>query len=201
MPKKDPIDIFFVEDSDVLRFCLRNFVERVSDFHLIGEAANGVDGVEQILATHPAVALIDIGLPDLDGISVARRIKAALPETKVLMLTASDDEKDIFESLDAGADGYVLKGEYSTNLEMAVRSVRVGAVWLDPGIAKLVLKRAQGSAKNQLVSERTGFTSDDMQRLDQVAASDCKDGVCLVEPEFMTKLRGLNKPVPDKASL
>ena len=192
MPNPKTVNLFSVEDNQVISFRLRAFLKQIADFNLLGEATTGHEAIEQILQLQPDVVLVDIGLPDMDGITVARQIKKALPTTRVLMLTASDDAKDIFESLDAGADGYVLKGNYSINLEMAIRSVQIGSVWLDPAIAKLVVRRTRKTVEIAPV-QPDSFASEAIDRLDHVAASNCKDGVCLVEPEFMRKLRQLNK--------
>jgi two-component system, NarL family, response regulator LiaR len=192
MPDSKTVNLFSVEDNQVISFRLRAFLKQIGDFNLLGEATSGYEAVEQILQLKPDVVLVDIGLPDLDGINVTRRIKTALPGTRVLMLTASEDAKDIFESLDAGADGYVLKGNYSISLEMAIRSVQIGSVWLDPAIAKMVVRRTRKTVEIAPVQADT-FASEAIDRLDHVAASNCKDGVCLVEPEFMQKLRQLNR--------
>jgi two-component system, NarL family, response regulator LiaR len=192
MPDSKTVNLFSVEDNQVISFRLRAFLKQIGDFNLLGEATSGYEAVEQILQLKPDVVLVDIGLPDLDGINVTRRIKIALPGTRVLMLTASEDAKDVFESLDAGADGYVLKGNYSISLEMAIRSVQIGSVWLDPAIAKMVVRRTRKTVEIAPVQADT-FASEAIDRLDHVAASNCKDGVCLVEPEFMQKLRQLNR--------
>jgi DNA-binding NarL/FixJ family response regulator len=139
---------------------------------------------------NPAVILVDIGLPDIDGIELTKEIKLFLPDARVLMLTASDDESDIFDALDAGADGYVLKAEFGKNLETAIRSVRLGAVWLDPAIARLVLKATQRPlSKRQQKVEPIALSIEERTVLGHVAQSDCQDGVCLVEPGFLKKLR------------
>lgn len=181
--------IFFVDDDRVVRTCLKSLLSKVNDFQVVGEAADGQSALEALKSLKPSVALIDIGLPGLDGIEVAREVKTSQPDCRVLMLTSSDDENDIFDSLDAGADGYVLKGDFSNNLEVAIRSVRIGAVWLDPAIARFVLKsrnsqRAGGGRKN-----RQRLSREEETILGKVADSNCKDGVCLVDPEFLKKLR------------
>jgi DNA-binding NarL/FixJ family response regulator len=203
MTKKSTIEIFAVEDNKVLRFALRSFLKTIADFHLCGEAENGADAIKQVCALKPEIVLVDIALPDLDGIEVTRQIKKQNPDIRVLMLTASDHSNDIFDSLEAGADGYVLKGDSSINLEMAIRSVKIGAVWLDPAIARLVLantRKAAVAPTGFTVSEDSNeseghdsFTEADIERLDQVAASNCRDGVCLVDPDFMARLREVNK--------
>lgn len=184
--------IFFVDDDRVVRTCLRHFLKKFEDFEIVGEAEDGNSAIETILNVRPVLALVDIGLPRVNGIEVTRKVKAELPTCKILMLTSSDDARDIFASLDAGADGYVLKGDLAANLEIAIRSVRVGAVWLDPGIARIVLdssaqRQAQGS-----VSQSGMLSTDEAELLGKVAGADCQDGVCLVDPAFLMRLRRLS---------
>lgn len=181
------LDIFIVDDSEFMRVSLRTLIRKVPEFNLIGEAADGESAIEQILALKPSVALVDLGLPGLSGIEVTKQIKAALPETRVLILTASDYRHDIFDALDAGADGYILKGDFSLKLESAISSVRVGSVWLDPGLAREVLQVAERMAHGQPKS--LALSEQERNVLDQVAQSNCTDGVCLVDPQFLQKLR------------
>ena len=137
----------------------------------------------------PQIAIVDIGLPSLDGIEVTRQIKKAIPNLKVIMLTASDSDRHVVEALDAGADGYVLKEVFGDRLEMAIRSVRIGAVWLDPAIAKrlLVLAREAPGEKRQPAGVGA-LSAEDVSLLGAVAESGCADGMCLVEPGFLKKL-------------
>ncbi|MFN8554122.1 MAG: response regulator transcription factor [Candidatus Obscuribacterales bacterium] len=186
------IEIFFVEDNEVIRYCLRNFLKKIPDFTLVGEAPDGESALEAIKRLKPSIALVDIGLPGLSGIEVTKAIKKFDPELRVLILTASDNQNDIFDSLDAGADGYVLKGEFSVNLEMAIRSVKVGSVWLDPGIARQVLQMTQRQLTPTV--ERALQPIAHLSKLEEdvlngVATSNCKDGVCLVDPTFLRKLK------------
>lgn len=201
MTEKSTVNIFSVEDNKVLRFALRGYLNNIADFNLIGEAENGTDAIAQVPVLKPEIVLVDIGLPDLTGIEVTRQLKKQNPQIRVLMLTASDHSDDIFDSLDAGADGYVLKGDSTINLEMAIRSVKIGAVWLDPAIARMVLENTRrvavapvGATVSESVHEAETAAHDisdaDIERLDQVAASNCRDGVCLVDPGFMARLRG-----------
>lgn len=187
------IDIFFVEDNEVIRLCLRNFLKNIPDFKLVGDAQDGKSALERIAPLHPTVALVDIGLPDVNGIELTKNLKRLAPGIRVLMLTASDSHSDIFDSLDAGADGYVLKGDFSVNLEMAIRSVKVGAVWLDPGIAKQVLELTKRpltpNVERALDPIAPQLSHQEEELLNGVAASNCKDGVCLVDPTFIRKLK------------
>jgi DNA-binding NarL/FixJ family response regulator len=187
------IDIFFVEDNEVIRFHLRNFLKRIADFSCVGEAHDGEEALDAIKRAQPSVALVDIGLPGLNGIELTKSLKSLVPGLRVLMLTASDSQSDIFDSLDAGADGYVLKGDFSVNLEMAIRSVKVGSVWLDPGIARQVLEMSRRqltpTVERALDPSIAHLSKQEEDLLNGVAASNCKDGVCLVDPNFLKNLK------------
>jgi DNA-binding NarL/FixJ family response regulator len=197
----EKLEIFFVEDNEVIRFALKSMLRRIPGFSVAGEAANGRSALDELSRIHPAVILVDIGLPDIDGIELTKEIKKFRPAARVLMLTASDDESDIFDALDAGADGYVLKAEYGKNLETAIRSVRLGAVWLDPAIARQVLKATQRPlSKRQQKVEPIALSIEERTVLGHVAQASCQDGVCLVEPGFLKKLRRFaNNPANQEA--
>ena len=199
MNNSSKIDIFYVEDNEVSRFALKNLLKQVPDFQVIGEASNGLSAVTQVSELDDCVVLVDIGLPDIDGIEVAQRIKANRPGCRVLMLTASDDQNDIFDALDAGAEGYILKAngvnnlEHARNLEAAIRSVKLGAVWLDPAIARLVLQSHAAQRSHEPRKQRTvepiALSAEERNVLGQVAKSGCDNGVCFVDPDFVKKLR------------
>jgi DNA-binding NarL/FixJ family response regulator len=198
----EKLEIFFVEDNDVIRFALKSMLRRIPDFSVVGEAANGLSALEQLPRLEPGVILVDIGLPDIDGIDLTKEIKLVMPDSRVLMLTASEDESDIFDALDAGADGYLLKADYGRNLETAIRSVRLGAVWLDPAIARLVLRATERplSKRQQTKVEPIALSHEERTVLGHVAEANCLDGVCLVDPGFVKKLRRFaNNPVNQEA--
>jgi DNA-binding NarL/FixJ family response regulator len=179
----------------VSRFAVKSALRKVKDFTFVGEAKDGQSALDQLSSLTPGVVLVDIGLPDIDGIELTKQIKELLPKARVLMLTASDDQNDIFDALDAGAEGYILKaengehGEHTRNLEAAIRSVRLGAVWLDPAIARLVLKSSQRPPHRDRKVEPISLSHQERNVLGQVAESNCQDGVCLVDPDFLQKLR------------
>jgi DNA-binding NarL/FixJ family response regulator len=183
------VDLFVVEDNQLVRLAVTKVISKVSDFRVVGSAEDGKKAVKEIVASKPEIALVDIGLPSLDGIEVTRQIKATLPKLKVLMLTASDKDEHVIEALDAGADGYLLKEAFGERLEMAIRSVKLGAVWLDPAIAKRLLVLAssvqRGARKQAAVPV---LSAEDVDLLEEVADSQCSNDICLVEPEFLKKL-------------
>lgn len=181
------VDLFVVEDNKLVRLAVTKLIGRFKDFRVVGVAEDGEAAVKEIIATCPQIAIVDIGLPGLDGIEVTRRIKAKLPALKVIMLTASDSDQHVIDALNAGADGYVVKDVFTDRLEMAIRSVRVGAVWLDPAIAKRLLVLALRDGTKPRGRDRS-LSDTDVNLLGTVAKSECADGVCLVDPHFLKKL-------------
>jgi NarL family two-component system response regulator LiaR len=115
-------------------------LEQAPDISIVGEAADGKEGVEAVTELKPNVVLMDIGLPALDGIEATSQIKKNSPNVRVIMLTSHDNDRDVFAALSAGADGYCLKETPTSQLVLAIRAVADGAAWLDPGIASKVLR-------------------------------------------------------------
>jgi DNA-binding NarL/FixJ family response regulator len=141
-----PINIFIVEDYEITRVGLRLTLAQVGDFKVVGEAEDGQSAVQKAIDSGADVVLMDIGLPVLDGIDATRQIKSQSPETKVIMLTSHDNDRDVFAALSAGADGYCLKEVGSSQLANAIRAVFEGVAWLDAGIARKVLKACSNNA-------------------------------------------------------
>jgi NarL family two-component system response regulator LiaR len=104
----------------------------------------------------PAIVLMDIGLPKVDGIEATQQVKKALPETRILMFSSADEEDVVFAALAAGADGYCLKSISGEQLEVAIRAILSGAAWLDPAIAAKVLTRAGGKVDSASASGQKG---------------------------------------------
>ncbi len=138
------LNILIVEDHPMTRMGIKLLLEQQDGFTITGEATTGQEAIELATngaATKPDVILMDIGLPEVDGIEATQRIKADNPDTRILMLTSKDTESDVMAALGAGADGYCMKGIEQNTLYTAIRSVAEGAAWLDPTIAKVVLQR------------------------------------------------------------
>lgn len=138
------IRVLLVEDHEMTRMGLEVGIEKTDGLELVGQAADGLRGVELAKKLLPDVVLMDIGLPEIDGIEATKRIKEMNLDTRILMFTSREDEEDVFAALSAGADGYVTKGTNITQLSSAIKAVSTGASWLDPAIARLVLNRAAG---------------------------------------------------------
>jgi DNA-binding NarL/FixJ family response regulator len=133
------IKVVLVEDHLLTRIGLRTVLERTSDIRVIGEAENGAIAVQLVRELRPDVVLMDVGMPQVDGIEAVRQICAENPSQHIIMLTSHDNERDIFAALSAGAGGYCLKDVAPDRLYTAVRSIHAGDVWLDSAIAYKVL--------------------------------------------------------------
>ncbi|HEY94039.1 MAG TPA: response regulator transcription factor [Dehalococcoidia bacterium] len=137
----DRIRILIADDHAVVREGTRQFLEREDDLEVVGEAADGEEAVRLVGSLSPDVAIMDISMPNIDGIEATRRIKAKYPKVAVLILSAYDDDQFVFSLLEAGAAGYLLKSVRGNELVNAIREVSAGESVLHPTIARKVLNR------------------------------------------------------------
>ncbi len=137
------IKVLLVEDHTMTRLGLQMVLESSENIKVIGEAADGKKGVELAKELNPDVILMDIGLPEMDGIEATGLIKSSLLKSKILIYTSRECDDDVFSALAAGADGYIMKGATKEQLISAITAVSEGTAWLDPAIAKLVLSNIQ----------------------------------------------------------
>jgi DNA-binding NarL/FixJ family response regulator len=146
MSQQKPITILIAEDQEITRFGLKCSLDAYPDIKVVSDCDNGASAILQALSVKPDVILMDIDMPTINGIRASREIKEVLPLTHIIMFTASDDNKHIFEALEAGADGYCLKSVAGEHLHDAIKAVTSGATWLDPGIAQRLLKVQNNSS-------------------------------------------------------
>jgi two-component system, NarL family, response regulator LiaR len=137
--------VVIVEDHALTRAGLRTALESACD--VAGEAADGLAGWETIARERPDVAVIDIGLPGMDGIALTQKVRRELPGTRVVIVTMVDLEEEVLAALAAGADAYCLKASDPDYIVDAVRIAREGGAYFDPKIAHLVLARFSTAAK------------------------------------------------------
>lgn len=142
--RQKQIRVVLADDHAVVRKGIREFLEEDSSIQVVAEADNGEEGVELVARERPDVAIFDVQMPRLNGLDAARRIKAESPETRVLMLTAFDDEPFIFAAFKAGASGYLLKTATPDELCLAVHAIAAGQSALSPSVAKKLVQRAAG---------------------------------------------------------
>lgn len=139
----DGLNVLLIEDHKMVRLGLSLVFENCKDINLIGEAEDGKSGVKMALELKPDVVLMDIGLPEMDGIQATSVIKKSNPDIKILIFTSRESDDDVFDSLAAGADGYIMKGANEEQMINAIKAVAEGTAWLDPAIARLVLSNVK----------------------------------------------------------
>jgi DNA-binding NarL/FixJ family response regulator len=135
------IRVFLLDDHEVVRRGVRNILSAEAGIEVIGEAGTMASALAQMPALRPDVAVLDVRLPDGDGVSVCREIRSTLPETACLMLTSYGDDQALLGAIMAGAAGYVLKQTCGSDLVGAVRSVAAGRSTLDPRAAQSLMER------------------------------------------------------------
>jgi len=142
------IRVSLIEDHDLTRVGIRTALQQRQEIEVVGEAATASDGLKLVETLHPDIAIVDIGLPDQDGIDLTRQIKASQearegPHTKVLILTLRDNKEAVLAAFAAGADSYCMKDISFDNLLEALRVTYGGNAWIDPAIARIVLQQVQ----------------------------------------------------------
>lgn len=141
----NPIRVFLLDDHEVVRRGVHDLLNDEPDITVVGEAANVEQALIRVPALRPQVAVLDVRLPDGDGVTVCRELRSRMPELACLMLTSFDDEEALLDSIMAGASGYVLKQIQGSDLVSAVRTVAVGQSLLDPSAtARLMARLRQG---------------------------------------------------------
>lgn len=135
-----PITVFLMDDHEVVRQGVRALLESTGEIEVVGEAATAADALARIPATRPDVAVLDVRVPDGNGIEVCRDVRSE-GTTQCLILTSYSDDEALFEAIMAGASGYVLKQVRGTELISAVKRVAAGESLLDPAITGRVLQR------------------------------------------------------------
>jgi DNA-binding NarL/FixJ family response regulator len=142
------IRVLLVDDHGVVRRGLRGYLELLDDIEVIGEAENGLRGVELSAELVPDVVLMDLVMPQLDGIGAIGRIKAAQPQVQVVALTSFIEEEKVIAALEAGASGFILKDAEADDVAAAIRAAYNDEVHLDPAAARILAKgmRTRSSA-------------------------------------------------------
>lgn len=144
----DLIRVFVVDDHEVVRRGVAALLEAEPDIEIVGEAGSVGQARPRIAATVPDIALLDMRLPDGDGIDLCRDVRSKNPETRCIILTAHDDDEAVYAAVMAGASGYVLKDMRSASLIDAVRAVAQGRSLLDPAISRMAVRRISGSQRS-----------------------------------------------------
>jgi DNA-binding NarL/FixJ family response regulator len=137
------IRIVLADDHPIVLDGLRNLIRAEPDFELVGEAASGLSALKIIREQRPDVAVLDISMPELNGILLSRRLAGEMPGLRLLVLTLHEDRAYLNQALEAGVRGYVLKRSAVENLVQAIRAVMVGGLYIDPAIVGRVFESKQ----------------------------------------------------------
>jgi DNA-binding NarL/FixJ family response regulator len=132
--------ILLADDHALVRRGARGVLNSLQGWRVVGEATNGREAVEKAIKLKPDLAVVDIGMPELDGVDVTRQIREAVPDAKVLVLTMHESDQMVQRALDAGAHGYILKSDLTECLVKAVKAVSEGKRFLTPKVSEIVLE-------------------------------------------------------------
>ena len=143
---QEPIRVFLLDDHEIVRRGVRDLLETEPDITVIGEAGTAASALARIPALKPDVAVLDIRLPDGDGVTVCRDLRSKMPQLACLMLTSFSDDDALVDAIMAGAAGYVLKQIRGTDLVGAIRTIASGQSLLDPQAAATVMQRMRDQA-------------------------------------------------------
>jgi len=139
--------IVLADDHPIVLDGLRNLIRAEADFELVGEATSGLAALKIIREQRPDIAVLDISMPELNGIVLSRRLAAEMPTVSVLVLTLHEDRAYVNQALEAGVRGYVLKRSAVENLVQAIRGVMVGGTYIDPALSGHVAIGKRGHNK------------------------------------------------------
>lgn len=156
----EPLRILLVDDHLLFRKGLMRLLDARPAFRVVGEAEDGLEAIEKARQLRPNVVLMDIGMPRCDGLEATRRIKARMPDVKVVMLTVSDDERDLVAAVQAGADGYLLKDVQPEELFEQLRHLGEGEAPLSRAMTGKVLNQLARQTRPVLQSRATAVLSE-----------------------------------------
>jgi two-component system, NarL family, response regulator DevR len=162
----EPTRVFLLDDHEVVRRGVRDLLEAEDDLVVVGEAGTAEEAVGRIPATSPHVAVLDVRLPDGDGIEVCREVRSKHPEIACIMLTSFSDDEAVYAAIMAGAAGYVLKQVRGTDLIDGIRRVARGESLLDPVVTTRILERIRHSEADD---ELAGLTDQERKILELIS--------------------------------
>jgi DNA-binding NarL/FixJ family response regulator len=133
------IRVLLVDDHKLVRAGIRSLLERLPDVEVIAEASDGREAIRLVEKNEPQIVLMDLAMPDLNGLEATQYLTSTFPKVRVIILSIYADEEHVYQALRAGAAGYLLKGAATEELELAIRSVAQGEDYLSPPVSKPVI--------------------------------------------------------------
>lgn len=161
--------ILIVEDDPMMQLGLQHILNNQTHLTVVAQAVNGNEAVSAALQHQPDIALMDIDLPGIDGIAAVQQIRAALPHTRILMLTHYTNPTQVMAALSSGSHGYCVKGTNAEQLLLAIATVQEGGSYLDPKIADCVLQNLKTPPPDSYANDDIKLTEREMQVLQQLA--------------------------------
>lgn len=152
------VKVLMVEDHKLMRVGLKSLFEEFPEINIVAEAQTSKEAMEKIRLTKPDVVLMDIGLPDLNGIETTKKILEQFENIKVIILTSHLSEQEVLDALAAGANAYAMKDINTEFLVMVIKTVKEGALWLDPKVVPIIREKNAGIIPQRQIS-RAAFKS------------------------------------------
>ncbi len=172
------INVLLVDDHAVVREGLRAFLELQDDVHVVGEAGDGAEALEQAERLRPHVILMDLVMPRLDGVSAMRRLRATMPDARVIVLTSFLDDERLLPAIEAGAAGYLLKNAPPGELVRAIRAAHGGEAVIDPSAAARLV-RAFGDPERTAARDGERLTRREQEVLALIARGESNKRIAL----------------------
>ena len=166
-----PIRVLLVDDHAVVRRGLRGFLELIDDFEVVGEAENGREGVDAAERLSPDVVLMDLLMPEMNGLEAIAAIKEAHPEIEIVAVTSFIEEEKVTSALEAGASGYLLKDAEADEVAQAIRAAYNGEMHLDPAVLRLLAQRLRQRKDQEPVEPLTAREKEVLSQLAKGAAN------------------------------
>lgn len=148
----DTIKVLIVEDHKLMRVGLKSLFDGYPEIEIIGEAQSGKEALDMVRLYKPDVVLMDIGLPDISGIEATKRILEQYNNVKIIMLTSHISENEVLDSLSAGANAYAMKDINTEVLMMVIKTIKDGAIWIDPKVAPIIRDKNSGVIPHRQLS-------------------------------------------------
>jgi len=149
------VKVLIVEDHKLMRVGLKSLFEDYPEINIVAEAQSSREAIEKIRMFKPDVVLMDIGLPDINGIETTKKIMEQFENVRVIMLTSHISEQEVLDSLAAGANAYVMKDINTEVLMMVIKTVKDGALWLDPKVVPIIREKNAGIIPQRQLSRAT----------------------------------------------
>ncbi len=196
-------DVLLVDDHKIMRDGIRAILKHSEEFNVIGEAENGADAVAECRRSKPAIVLMDIGLPGLNGIEATTEILRHCPDSKVIILSMYDDEHSVVSAIRSGARAFVLKKASDNDLLDALRTVAKGGSYLSPQVSDRLLTRIQrGDMESKTVpSTLEGLSPRELQVLRLVAEGKTSKDIAVMLDLGLQTVRSYRKTMMKKLSV